>query len=233
MVVCVLTGAGISAESGLRTFRDAGGLWEGYDVMEVASITGWHNNPSRVLDFYNQRRGHLDTVEPNPGHLELVRLEEHFETYIITQNVDDLHERAGSANIIHLHGELRKACSCYNKSNSFLWDKDIHIGDMASDGGQIRPFIVWFGEEVPLLTTAAAKVSNADYILIVGTSMQVYPAASLTAYAPAHCQILYVDPNPQVNYELRQAKNLHLYEGPASTHVKKAVDNILSLEGFS
>jgi len=224
----VLTGAGISAESGIRTFRDADGLWEGHDVQEVATPQGWHNNPALVLDFYNQRRSQLKSVAPNEGHLQLCRLEEAYETVIITQNVDNLHERAGSTHIIHLHGELDKVRSTLHPELVYQWDGDLHLGDNCERGAQLRPHIVWFGEAVPMLEAAISEIANAYKILIIGTSMQVYPAASLTAYAPRDAKILYVDPNPQINHELSlQRDRLKIYQGPATVKVKEAVDFIL------
>ena len=197
--------------------------------MAVASVEGWQRDPKRVLEFYNQRRRKLKEVKPNLGHLELVRLEKYFNTVVVTQNVDDLHERAGTSRIIHLHGELNKVRSIYNERRVFeCGDRDIHIGDLADDGGQIRPHIVWFGEQVPKLEEAIIEISDADYVLIVGTSMQVYPAASLTAYAPSTCQILYVDPKPSINYELEQAHSLKTFVGPATTMVREAVDYLLN-----
>ena len=173
----VLTGAGMSAESGIKTFRDAGGLWEGHDVMEVASPQGYRNNPELVLEFYNQRRKQLKEVEPNQGHFNLAGLEEHFHIDIITQNVDDLHERAGSSNVLHLHGELRKVRSTYNPSLIYHWEDDLVLGDTCEKGSQLRPHIVWFGEAVPMIEKAAKIVEQADILVIIGTSMQVYPAA--------------------------------------------------------
>ena len=225
--VCVLTGAGISAESGLRTFRGAGGLWEGHDIMEVASPQGWEANKEMVLEFYNQRRKQLQSVLPNQAHIDLVGLEDHFETVIITQNVDDLHERAGSRKIIHLHGELLKVRSCDYPSLIYSWEKDLNLGDTCEMGSQLRPHIVWFGEDVPLLQLAAAEIEKADFVLIVGTSMQVYPAAMLTVYAPPNTPILYVDPAPSINYELSRAAHLKLYQGPATTQVKEAVNDLI------
>lgn len=225
--VCVLTGAGISAESGIRTFRDADGLWEGHDVNEVATPEGWQRNRELVLTFYNERRRQLADVLPNNGHLALVEMEKDFDVVIITQNVDDLHERAGSSQIIHLHGELNKVRSEKNPKDIIEWKKDLNTGDLCPIGGQYRPHIVWFGEAVPMLEKAIGHMVDADYVIIVGTSMQVYPAASLTAYAPDNTQILYVDPNPQINYELSQQKNrLKVFRGPASTKVKEAVEYI-------
>ena len=227
--VCVLTGAGISAESGIRTFRDADGLWEGHDVQEVATPEGWARNQALVLEFYNQRRAQLHSVEPNEGHKALLRLEETHETVIITQNVDNLHEKAGSKNIIHLHGELSKVRSQRNPSLIYEWEKDLLKGDVCALGSQLRPHIVWFGEAVPKLEEAIGHMVDADHVLIIGTSMQVYPAASLTAYAPDYAKIYYVDPSPQLNYELsRQENRLHIFKGPASIKVKEAVELILT-----
>lgn len=192
----ILSGAGMSAESGISTFRDAGGLWEGHDVMTVASPQGWQRDKELVLNFYNLRRQQLKTVQPNAGHRLLSEWQNHFDTWIITQNVDNLHEKAGSTQVIHLHGELTKVCSERDLSLVYEWHEDVQIGDKAEDGAQLRPFIVWFGEMVPMLEVAAEVVSTADILIIVGTSMQVYPAASLYMYAPDHCPIYYVDPNP-------------------------------------
>lgn len=190
----VLSGAGISAESGIKTFRDADGLWEGHNVMEVASPIGWAKNPELVLKFYNDRRRQLLEVKPNLAHQILKDLEKNFEVSIITQNVDDLHERAGSSKVLHLHGELLKARSVKNDKKVYEWVKDIQIGDLAEDGGQLRPHIVWFGEAVPMLHKAIKIVEKADVLLIVGTSMQVYPAASLIDYLPDGNPIYVIDP---------------------------------------
>lgn len=191
-----LTGAGISAESGVKTFRDHNGLWEDHDVMEVASIEGWRKDRETVLRFYNQRRRQLDEVEPNLAHRLIAELEEKYEVTIVTQNVDDLHERGGSSKIIHLHGELKKMCSSNNKELTLPYDKNIEIGDKHTDGSQLRPYIVWFGENVPLLDSAISVVRKADILVVVGTSLQVYPAAGLARYAPANCDLYYIDPNP-------------------------------------
>jgi NAD-dependent deacetylase len=191
----VLTGAGMSAESGIKTFRDSGGLWENYDVMKVASIDGWYEDKALVLQFYNDRRKQLEQAEPNVGHRILAEMEHDFDLTIVTQNVDNLHERAGSSHVIHLHGELTKAC---NSDKTQVYDiayKDIHPGDKAQDGTQLRPFIVWFGEAVPLITEAAKIVSEADILVIIGTSMQVYPAAGLLDYAQPGIPIYLIDPN--------------------------------------
>lgn len=225
--IAVLTGAGISAESGLRTFRDADGLWEGYNVQDVASIEGWHRDQELVLDFYNQRRRQLLEVAPNAGHKALVALEEQFDVQIITQNVDDLHERAGSTQVIHLHGELLKVRSTAEEKLVYEWKKDLITGDLCERGYQLRPHIVWFGEMVPLLETAAEIVSRAETVMIIGTSMQVYPAASLVGYAPRFAPIHYVDPRPSVNFELSVRGNLNIVEENATTGVAKVVEQLL------
>ncbi|RMG19479.1 MAG: NAD-dependent deacylase, partial [Bacteroidetes bacterium] len=193
--IVVLTGAGISAESGLKTFRGAGGLWEGHAVTDVATPEAFARNPELVLRFYNQRRAQLREVEPNEGHRALKRLEEKYEVHIITQNVDDLHERAGSSNILHLHGMLRQARSVKNEHLIVEVEGDIQLGDLAEDGGQLRPHIVWFGEPVPNIVPAARLASRADLFIIIGTSLLVYPAAGLLDYVPLHVPVYVVDPN--------------------------------------
>lgn len=191
----VLTGAGISAESGIKTFRDMGGLWEEYDVMEVASIDGWKKNPQLVLEFYNQRRRQLENVHPNIAHKLLAEAEKDFNVYVVTQNVDNLHERAGSTNVLHLHGELTKARPTGNPKRVIdIGYKDINWGDTL-DGFQLRPHIVWFGEEVPMLSEAIKLVQSAEIFAVIGTSLNVYPAAGLLDYAPKGCPIYVVDPN--------------------------------------
>ncbi len=198
----VLTGAGISAESGIKTFRDAGGLWEGHDVMEVASPEGWHKNKALVLDFYNQRRRQLHEVQPNLGHYTLAELETDFDIHIITQNVDNLHEQAGSSKVLHLHGELLKVRSTKNPNYIVDWKDDLVLGDVDEDGNQLRPHIVWFGEAVPALEEAVTITQQADYFAVVGTSLQVYPAAGLLHYTPLNTPIFYIDPNPATIYDL-------------------------------
>ncbi|GAA7391431.1 NAD-dependent deacylase [Helicobacter pylori] len=190
----ILSGAGISAESGIKTFRDADGLWEGHDIMEVASPYGWKKNPQKVLDFYNQRRRQLFEVYPNKAHEILVQLEKHYQVNIITQNVDDLHERAGSSHILHLHGELLSVRSEKDPNLVYRWEKDLNLGDLAQDKSQLRPNIVWFGEEVPLLKEAISLVKQAHLLIIIGTSLQVYPAASLYTHASKDALIYYIDP---------------------------------------
>lgn len=197
--IVVLTGAGISAESGLKTFRDSNGLWEGHDVMEVASPQGFQNNPALVLDFYNQRKRKLLSVHPNKAHVALAELEKQYNVHIITQNVDDLHERAGSSQVLHLHGELLKARSIASTENTFECKNDILLGDQCENGYQIRPHIVWFGEAVPLLEDAIVITQKADFLIIIGTSMQVYPAASLIDFAKSSTPIYFIDPKPAIN----------------------------------
>ncbi len=217
----VLSGAGMSAESGIATFRDADGLWEGHDVMEVATPEGFANNPELVLDFYNQRRAQLKEVEPNQGHIQLKDLEEKYNVQIITQNVDDLHERAGSSNVMHLHGELRKVRSTTNPVLIYNWEDDLVLGDLCEEKSQLRPHIVWFGEAVPLIENAVKIVQGADVIVIIGTSMQVYPAASLVDYRKPKTPIYYIDPNPAINKN--QFDGLTLIEDGAANGVATLV----------
>ncbi|CAM4450591.1 SIR2 family NAD-dependent protein deacylase [Flavobacterium terrigena] len=200
--IVVLTGAGMSAESGISTFRDSNGLWENHDVMEVASPEGWRKNPALVLDFYNKRRAQLKEVKPNKGHEILAELEQNFNVQIITQNVDNLHEKAGSSNILHLHGELVKVRGEFSESESIFWETDIHIGDVNENAEQLRPDIVWFGEQVPAIDFAIPHMQTADVVIIIGTSLQVYPAAGLMHYAKSHVPVYYIDPNPATIYDL-------------------------------
>ncbi|WP_142783532.1 SIR2 family NAD-dependent protein deacylase [Changchengzhania lutea] len=195
----ILTGAGMSAESGLKTFRDANGLWEGHDVLEVATPQGFEENPELVLEFYNQRRRQLLDVKPNTAHLDLVKLEERFKVSIITQNVDDLHERAGSTNVIHLHGELLKVRSIGDIHDVKEWHTDLNFGDTCANGHQLRPHIVWFGEDVPMIEKAMTICEKTDLLLIIGTSMQVYPAAGLINYVPKDTPMFLIDPSPNIN----------------------------------
>ena len=201
--ITVLTGAGVSAESGISTFRDSDGLWENHSVDDVASIEGWYRNPSLVLDFYNARRAQLADVRPNAAHLAIASLEEDFDVTVVTQNVDNLHERAGSTKVVHLHGELTKVRpeNCCNDRDGFseatvfdIGTDAIHVGDMAPNGAQLRPHIVWFGEAVPKIDAAIDAVEAADIVLIVGTSLQVYPAAGLYRYARMEAPIYLIDP---------------------------------------
>lgn len=226
--VCILTGAGMSAESGIKTFRDEDGLWEGHDVSVVATPEGWRKNMDLVLKFYNERRAQLKTVFPNAGHMAIAALEHEFEVQIITQNVDDLHERSGSSRVIHLHGELLKVRSIINENYVVNWTEDLNRGDLCPSGYQLRPHIVWFGEAVPMLERAIDELRDADVILIIGTSMQVYPAASLTAYAPGEIPVIYIDPKPQINYELSRTRDLKIFKGKVTTEIEKAIEFLRS-----
>jgi NAD-dependent deacetylase len=198
----ILSGAGMSADSGLKTFRDAGGLWEGHNVMEVATPEAFARDPLTVHRFYNQRRLQLKEAQPNAGHEALARLEKQKFVQIVTQNVDNLHERGGSLQVLHLHGELMKVRSTKNPDLVLDWEGELGPEDKGPDGASLRPHIVWFGEDVPEMNRAATWVQQADHILIVGTSMQVYPAASLVHFAPPEASITFIDPNPQVPVEL-------------------------------
>ncbi len=198
----VLSGAGISAESGIQTFRDSDGLWEGHNVNDVATPEGFNRNPELVLDFYNQRRKQLQTVIPNSGHEIIAALEQDFDVQIITQNVDNLHEKAGSTNVLHLHGELLKVRSTANKNYILDWKEDLVLGDFDDKGNQLRPHIVWFGEDVPALEKAVSIVQNADILIIIGTSLQVYPAAGLMNFANENIPVYYIDPKPAEIYDL-------------------------------
>lgn len=196
----VLTGAGMSAESGISTFRDAGGLWDQYPVEQVATPEGYAANPKLVIDFYNERRKQLLTVKPNRGHELVAEMEKYFNVTVITQNIDNLHERAGSSRVVHLHGELTKVTSSRQPGNPhYIKDLkpeeyEVHMGDLAGDGSQLRPFIVWFGESVPMIETAIDYVETADIFLIIGTSLNVYPAAGLLNYVPAGVPVYLIDP---------------------------------------
>lgn len=223
--IVVLTGAGISAESGIKTFRDADGLWEGHDIMEVASPIGWEHDKNLVLDFYNKRRSQLLTVQPNKGHEALVQLEEKYTVSIITQNVDDLHERAGSGNVLHLHGELLKVRSTKNEQLVYEWNNDLVLGDVCKENGQLRPHIVWFGEEVPLLDKAIEITSKADVLIIIGTSMQVYPAANLVNYIQPNTPIYFVDPKPSISKN--SFDNLTIIDEVASIGLPKVVTELM------
>ncbi len=196
--IVVLTGAGMSAESGIKTFRDADGLWEGHDVMEVATPQGFKANPELVLNFYNQRRKQLLEVDPNSAHYDLAALENEYKVTIITQNVDDLHERAGSKNVIHLHGELMKSRNVMDEFTFFDCKQDIKIGDKCPNGHQLRPHVVWFGEAVPMIDKSMEVCETADILLIIGTSMQVYPAAGLMHYVPEGTPTYFIDPKPSM-----------------------------------
>ena len=212
----ILSGAGISAESGISTFRDAGGLWDKYPVMQVASIEGYEADPELVIKFYNERRKQLLDVKPNQGHILCAELEKYFDVTVVTQNVDNLHERAGSHHIIHLHGELTKVCSSYNPNDERYIRElkpeefEVKMGDKAGDGSQLRPFIVWFGEAVPEIEIAVRYVEKSDIFVIIGTSMNVYPAASLLYYVPANADVYLIDP-----------KDVNVNTNRPITHIKK------------
>ena len=217
----VLSGAGISAESGIKTFRDMGGLWEEYDVMEVASPQAWEHSPELVMRFYNERRKKLLEASPNEGHKGLVELEKYFDLHIVTQNVDDLHERAGSKNILHLHGELKKARSTIDPK--LVYDIDgweLKLGDTCEKGSQLRPHIVWFGEAVPAIAEAASICERADIFVVIGTSLNVYPAAGLLDYAPKGIPIFLIDPNDVFT----SYKNVTFIKEKAGTGVRKLID---------
>ncbi|MCG8697024.1 MAG: NAD-dependent deacylase [Bacteroidales bacterium] len=224
----VLTGSGISAESGLKTFREADGLWENYDVTKVASIDGWYEDKELVLKFYNERRAQLNTAKPNQGHLGLVDLEKDFDVQIITQNVDNLHERAGSTKILHLHGELTKVRSTGDESLVYdIGTKAINIGDKCEKGHQLRPNIVWFGEAVPAIEEAAYLTQQADIVAIIGTSLAVYPAAGLINYAPAHAPIFLIDPN-EVDSPI--GRKVEFIQQPASKGVEILKEKLTKLK---
>ena len=222
--IVVLTGAGISAESGIKTFRDAGGLWEGHSIEEVATPQGFERNPELVLDFYNQRRKQLLEVYPNKAHELLHSLEDNYDVQIITQNVDDLHERAGSKNVLHLHGELRKVRSTANENLVYDWDGDLKLGDLCKQNSQLRPHIVWFGEAVPNLTRAEEITQTADILIIIGTSMQVYPAANLIYAVKENTPIYFIDPKPNVSES--HFDNLNVISESATVGMEKLI-NIL------
>lgn len=220
----ILSGAGMSAESGISTFRDAGGLWDKYPVMQVASAEGYVRDPELVINFYNERRKQLLDVEPNAGHIGLAELEKDFNVTVVTQNVDNLHERAGSTRIIHLYGELTKVCSSRDPYNPRYVKElkpeeyEVKMGDKAGDGSQLRPFIVWFGEAVPEIETAVDYVEKADIFVIIGTSMNVYPAAGLLNYVPRTAEVYLIDPKPVDTHSMRQ---IHIIQKGASEGVKE------------
>ncbi len=223
--IIVLTGAGVSAESGIKTFRDTGGLWEEYNIEDVATYEAWENDPELVLDFYNQRRKQLYEVEPNAAHYALVKLEEKFDVHIITQNIDDLHERAGSKKVLHLHGELKKARSTADENLIYdIKGWELKEGDLCEKGSQLRPHIVWFGEPVPNITPAAKIISEADILIIIGTSLNVYPAAGLVGYAPYNAVKFLVDPN---NCNTAGITNLTVIKEPAGKGVPELVEKLL------
>ena len=219
----VLSGAGISAESGVKTFRDSNGLWENHRIEDVASFEGFQKNPQMVLDFYNARRKQLREVEPNNAHLILAEFEAFFDVEIITQNVDDLHERAGSTKITHLHGELLKVRPIDSETEILQWKEDLNVGDCNAKGIQLRPHIVWFGEMVPEMEKAIKLTAEAGIFLIIGTSMQVYPAAGLINYVPPSCEVFVIDPNLENMY----AKYENFFKTSATEGMKKLRELLL------
>ena len=222
----ILTGAGMSAESGISTFRDAGGLWDKYPVEQVATPEGYAANPQLVTDFYNQRRKQLLDVKPNRGHELVAELEKHFHVTVITQNVDNLHERAGSTEVIHLHGELTKVTSSFQPNNPKYIKElkpeefEVKIGDKAGDGSQLRPFIVWFGESVPMIETAIDLCEKADIFLIIGTSLNVYPAAGLLNYVPAYVPVYLIDPK---QVPIASGRKVHVIQKGASEGMEELI----------
>lgn len=214
--IVVFSGAGISAESGVKTFRDHDGLWENHRIEDVASPEGFRKNPQLVLDFYNARRRQLNEVEPNDAHLILAELQEFYEVEIITQNVDDLHERAGSKKVLHLHGELKKARPIDSDVDIVVWENDLNVGDKNDKGVQLRPHIVWFGETVSEMENAIEITSTADYFIVIGTSMTVYPAAGLIHYLPDDCEIFVIDPKLSNSY----TKSEHYFQMSATEGMK-------------
>ncbi len=228
--IVVLSGAGISAESGIATFRDSGGLWEGHDVMEVASPEGWRKNRELVLDFYNQRRKNALQAQPNAGHLALAQLEQQYDVVIITQNVDNLHEKAGSSKVVHLHGELFKSRSTLDEKLVYdIAGWELNLGDKCEKGSQLRPDIVWFGEAVPLMDTAVMEAALADIFIVVGTSLVVYPAAGLIDYVGNEVPKYVIDPHLPA---IRNRPNLFLMEEKASTALPRLAAQLLSEPGF-
>jgi NAD-dependent deacetylase len=225
--IVVLTGAGISAESGISTFRDSGGLWEKYRIEDVATPEAWRRNPELVLEFYNQRRRQLLQVQPNEAHYALVQLEKYFDVEIITQNVDDLHERAGSAKVLHLHGELLKVRSTREPSLIYEWKKDLKLGDTCDLGSQLRPHIVWFGEEVPNIDKAASISRQADIFIVIGTSLQVYPAAGLINYTRYEIPKYIIDPNIPAVFNV---PHLNTIRAKASEGTRQLVEKLISYE---
>ncbi|MEQ9404228.1 MAG: NAD-dependent deacylase [Cyclobacteriaceae bacterium] len=224
--IVVLTGAGISAESGLKTFRDSGGLWEGHDVMDVATPQAWARNRSLVLEFYNQRRKQVLSATPNPGHLALAELEEHFHVSIITQNVDSLHEQSGSSNVLHLHGQLNKSRSTLDPQLVYdIEGWELKEGDTCERGSQLRPHIVWFGEAVPMMEPAVSIVNEADIFIVAGTSLVVYPAAGLLDFVTSEVPKYIVDP---VIPDVRSVENMYFYEEAASTGLVKVKKQLMA-----
>ncbi len=225
--IVVFTGAGMSAESGIATFRASDGLWENHHVEDVASPRGWLKNPELVLNFYNQRRSQLKEVTPNEGHFILKELENHFDVHIITQNVDNLHERANSTNILHLHGELVKVRSEIHTHLVYQWEDDLNIGNTCEMGSQLRPHIVWFGEDVPLINSAYEITKDADILVIVGTSLNVYPANNLIRVIDKPIPIYFIDPHPNYDF-IRNISNLIVLETTAVLGLKELFKKLVN-----
>jgi NAD-dependent deacetylase len=223
--IVILTGAGMSAESGISTFRDHDGLWQKYRMEDLATPEAWKRNPELVLEFYNQRRKQLFEVNPNAGHLALVKLEQKYDVQIITQNVDDLHERAGSSRVLHLHGELRKAVSTDDPNLIYdIGKKPIKLGDICEKGSQLRPYVVWFGEPVPMIHDAAKMASKSEIFIVIGTSLLVYPASGLIHYVAAEVLKFYIDPGA---FDVHGVRNLKVIKKKAGTGVPELVDKLL------
>jgi NAD-dependent deacetylase len=220
------TGSGISAESGLKTFRDSDGLWEEYNVYDVATPEAWHRDRKLVLEFYNARRRQVINAKPNAAHAALAKLESQYDVEIITQNIDDLHERAGSSKVLHLHGEIMKSQSTLYRYLVYpIKDSELNEGDICERGSQLRPFVVWFGEEVPMIRKAEEIITQAKIVIIIGTSLQVYPAAGLVRYAPGDAKKYYIDPNPDTNIFFR---NVEVINSKAGIAVPKLVEKLMS-----
>ena len=222
--IIVFSGAGISAESGLNTFRDNNGLWENHDIKEVATPEAWKKNPSLVLDFYNQRRKQVLEAEPNLAHRIIADLEQNFNIHVITQNIDDLHERAGSTNVLHLHGEILKARSTYDDVRYGIKGAELNIGDLCKNKSQLRPDVVWFGEAVPKMIDAMKLCENADILIIIGTSLSVYPAANILDFVPDFCEKYLIDPN---NLPISEIKNLTIIKEKASIGIPILANKLL------
>ena len=232
--IVVLTGAGVSAESGIATFRDQGGLWQQYDWQRMASIEGWEEDPATVLDFYNMRRRDLIEVQPNKAHLLLAELEQCYDVSIITQNIDNLHERAGSTDVLHLHGEITKVTSSIDRDNpncikELPLDTPLHMGDKAADGSQLRPYVVWFGESVPLYEEAIPIVRKADIFVVIGTSLTVYPAAGLLHFAPPTAQKFIINPDLSYNpYDTHISDNFEYIQEKATVGMAMLLQRLTS-----
>lgn len=237
--IVVLTGAGVSAESGVPTFRDQGGLWQQYDWQRMASIEGWTEDPAAVLDFYNMRRRDLIEVQPNQAHLLLAELEKHYDVSIITQNIDNLHERAGSTDVLHLHGEITKVTSSFDRDDpncikELPLDMPLRMGDKAADGSQVRPYVVWFGESVPMFEEAIHIVREADILIVIGTSLTVYPAASLVRFAPPSAQKYIINPGLAFDpYDTHLSDNFEHIKEKATVGMTMLVERLMGSDALN